>query len=178
MANGRLLNRIRDTGRSPALEHIKVGINTGKFSKRMVNILKEGVNKGYVSCGIDTGNMLQEFASAYGFKVSVFHKSYWYTNHVYPEAIDPEKLPELLAYLKACQAVAPSNGFNNGWLDRVVNQYQNGDKIEWIPLPKQSGNFDYLEQWMAKPTEEELAGKQRFIDDLENGRVIEIVYTP
>jgi hypothetical protein len=46
-----------------------------------------------------------------------------------------------------------------------------------VPLEK-STNYQYIEEFLLAPTPQEEYNKQRFLDDLEEGRVINITYEP
>ena len=179
MANGELLNRIRDTGRANEVSHITVAIDSSKFTKRKLNIFKQGLDKGYVACGVDTGSLLQAFAHGYGFRVATFHKSRWYRNYIRTDMVKPEEVENLFSYLIACRKLDPHQ--NRKWqsteLQRLYEGYKETGEVQHLPL-EQSNDYKYIEEFLLAPTPQEEYNKQRFLDDLEEGRTINITYEP
>jgi hypothetical protein len=179
MANGELLNRIRDTGRAKEVSHITVAIDSSKFTKRKLNIFKQGLDKGYVVCGVDTGNLLDAFSHGYGFRVAALHKSRWYMNHIKLDMIQPEKIESLFSYLIACRKLDPQQ---NKWrveqLEKSFDEYKRTESLQQVVPLEKSDTYKYIEEFLLAPTPQEEYNKQRFLDDLEEGRTINITYEP
>lgn len=185
-----------DFAKNKATSEIKITLDPSKWSKKMENIICEGIETGVTRAGYETSYFVKRLAELYGIGVDKLSSDSIPRNQVRDEMWN-----ELISYVCACHKMNrgnPESGYTDGWDDYEVRNFMqyvdkgcfadkefNDDDITSyyvnnIPLPRgftASERRDLQDKYMLNGDVKDRHLRDELVTKIRTHQPIEILYT-
>lgn len=186
-----------DFAKNKATSEIKITLDPSKWSKKMENIICEGIETGVTRAGYDTSYFVERLAGLYGIGVDKLR-----TDSIPRNQVRDEMWNELISYVCACHKMNrgnPESGYTDGWDDYEVRNFmQYVDKgsyakkepkdeelnhsyyVNNIPLPRgftASERRELQEKYMLTGELKDQQLRDELVTKIRTHQPIEILYT-
>ena len=187
-----------DFAKNKATSEIKITLDPSKWSKKMENIICEGIETGVTRAGYQTSYFVERLASLYGIGVDKIE-----SDSIPRQQVRPEMWNELISYVCACHKMNRGNPekdrYSDGWDDYTVQhfmEYVDKGKFATQELPNDEPYLSYyvrnipLPRGFTASERRELQDKYMLTGDLKDQQLrdelvtkirthqpIEILYT-